>query len=117
MIGLFQENGPCGVNNDSSSTYLNPWSWNNEVNMLYIDQPAQVGMSYDVLTNVSVNQPSLDQNSIVTVLTGAVPAGNNTFMTGTYGSQNASGAANSTENVSDDSSDLSEESTDCLTGC
>lgn len=34
MIGLFQENGPCHVNDDSNSTTLNPFSWNQEVNML-----------------------------------------------------------------------------------
>jgi hypothetical protein len=38
MIGLLQENGPCSVNKDSNSTKLNPWSWNKEVNMLYIGQ-------------------------------------------------------------------------------
>ena len=31
MMGALSENGPCLVNNDSNSTYLNPWSWNNEV--------------------------------------------------------------------------------------
>lgn len=36
MIGLLQENGPCSVNPDSNSTTLNPWSWNTNVNMLYI---------------------------------------------------------------------------------
>lgn len=45
------ENGPCLILEDSNSTTLNPWSWNNEVNMLYIDQPVQVGFSYDTLTN------------------------------------------------------------------
>ena len=45
MMGLLQENGPCFVGRDSNSTYLNPYSWNNEVNMLYIDQPVQVGFS------------------------------------------------------------------------
>jgi carboxypeptidase C (cathepsin A) len=30
MLGLFVENGPCYVNADSNSTYLNEWSWNNE---------------------------------------------------------------------------------------
>ncbi|KAK7757545.1 hypothetical protein SLS62_000560 [Diatrype stigma] len=54
LIGLLRENGPCFVANDSATTYLNPWSWNNEANMLYIDQPAQVGFSYDVLTNATV---------------------------------------------------------------
>ena len=34
FIGLLQENGPCTVNNDSNSTELNPWSWNNNSNML-----------------------------------------------------------------------------------
>lgn len=34
MIGLLSENGPCMINDDSNSTYLNPWSFNNEVNML-----------------------------------------------------------------------------------
>lgn len=54
-MGLLQENGPCFVTPDSKSTVLNPWSWNNEVNMLYIDEPNQVGFSYDVPTNCSVN--------------------------------------------------------------
>ena len=44
LIGLLQENGPCFVGNDSNSTYLNPWSWNNEVNMLYIDQVRQMSL-------------------------------------------------------------------------
>ncbi|KIJ99955.1 hypothetical protein K443DRAFT_101288 [Laccaria amethystina LaAM-08-1] len=46
MIGLFQEHGPCRITNDSSSVTLNPFSWNNEANILYIDQPVGVGFSY-----------------------------------------------------------------------
>ncbi|KAK0649965.1 Alpha/Beta hydrolase protein [Cercophora newfieldiana] len=42
---------PCTVNADSNSTTLNPWSWNNEVNMLYIDQPVTTGFSYTTLVN------------------------------------------------------------------
>jgi len=45
MIGLFQEHGPCRITNDSSTVFLNPMSWNNEVNLLYIDQPVGVGFS------------------------------------------------------------------------
>ena len=33
MIGLFQENGPCRINNDSKTVSLNPNSWNNVANM------------------------------------------------------------------------------------
>ncbi|KAJ7484423.1 Alpha/Beta hydrolase protein [Mycena latifolia] len=46
MIGLFQENGPCTVESDGSTTTLNPYSWNNISNMIYIDQPIGAGFSY-----------------------------------------------------------------------
>jgi carboxypeptidase C (cathepsin A) len=45
MIGLLQEHGPCRINNDSSTVSLNKFSWNNQANMIYIDQPAGVGFS------------------------------------------------------------------------
>lgn len=39
MIGLFQENGPCQFYNGSSEPSLNKYSFNTNVNMLYVDQP------------------------------------------------------------------------------
>lgn len=50
MIGLFQENGPCRIKNDSSGVDLNPYSWNTDVNTLYIDQPVGVGYSHGIMT-------------------------------------------------------------------
>ncbi|KJA15643.1 hypothetical protein HYPSUDRAFT_148806 [Hypholoma sublateritium FD-334 SS-4] len=55
MIGLFQEHGPCRITNDSSSVTLNPFSWNNNANVLYIDQPVGVGFSHGDL-NVGTSQ-------------------------------------------------------------
>lgn len=92
MTGLFAENGPCHVKSDSNSTYSNEWSWNNEVNMLYLDQPVQVGFSYDILQNVTKN---LAENDI-TVLENngtVVPEQNNTLIVGTYPSQNSNHTA------------------------
>lgn len=39
------ENGPCSIADDNS-TLINPHSWNNASNMLYLAQPIGVGFSY-----------------------------------------------------------------------
>lgn len=39
--------GPCIVNPDSKTTSLNPNSWTEVSNMIYIDQPVQTGFSTD----------------------------------------------------------------------
>lgn len=48
MIGLFQENGPCHfpLGGDAENPAVNPYSFNEYANMLYIDQPIGVGFSY-----------------------------------------------------------------------
>lgn len=55
MVGLFQENGPCHFVNDETTPRLNPHSWNEYANMLYVDQPIGSGFSfgtYDVNSTV-----------------------------------------------------------------
>ncbi|KAF5343077.1 hypothetical protein D9758_011124 [Tetrapyrgos nigripes] len=42
---LMTEHGPCLVNDDLTTT-LNPFSWNNISNMIYIDQPIGTGFSF-----------------------------------------------------------------------
>jgi len=98
LMGLLQENGPCFIGPDSNSTIHNPWSWNNEVNMLYLDQPSQVGFSYDVLTNITRNLAISEEDSSAQPadFSDGIPEQNNTFLVGTTGSQNMSTTANST---------------------
>ncbi|KNG45415.1 carboxypeptidase s1 [Stemphylium lycopersici] len=97
MLGLLRENGPCYVNSDSNSTYLSEWSWNNEVNMLYLDQPVQVGLSYDSLVNITTNLDTGDLE-VVDFENNPVPAQNNSFYVGTYPSQNSNLTTRGTEN-------------------
>lgn len=101
-MGLLEENGPCMIAADSESTVLNPWSWNNEVNMLYIDQPAQVGFSYDVPTNATFSRSDVPGDEGVfrptpADFSGGLPEANITHRYGTVASQNRSRTASTTE--------------------
>jgi serine carboxypeptidase len=52
LIGFFQETGPCEVvqlPDGSYGTQARLWGWDRSSNMLFIDQPVQTGLSYDVL--------------------------------------------------------------------
>ncbi|KAF7164724.1 hypothetical protein CNMCM6106_001136 [Aspergillus hiratsukae] len=46
MVGLFQELGPCLVNEYGNGTYHNPWGWSRNSSLLFVDQPVDVGFSY-----------------------------------------------------------------------
>ncbi|KAI0879868.1 serine carboxypeptidase [Annulohypoxylon maeteangense] len=97
LYGLFTENGPCYVNSDSNSTTLSQWAWNTDVNMLFLDQPTQVGFSYDTLQNVTKNLISgqtvkLDESD-------SIPEQNTTLLVGTYPSQDRTHTARGTRNA------------------
>ncbi|KAF7596880.1 hypothetical protein BBP40_011925 [Aspergillus hancockii] len=97
VMGLLEELGPCFVASDSKTTIRNPWSWNNEVNILFLDQPTQVGFSYDVATNGTL-VVDLDEDEVKIVpqdFTVGVPESNITHRVGTFGSQELSQTANS----------------------
>lgn len=55
LIGLFEELGPCSVN-EKFETVLNPHSWNEVSNMLFISQPLGTGFSYAEKEAGSINQ-------------------------------------------------------------
>ncbi|KAI0445178.1 carboxypeptidase S1 [Xylaria telfairii] len=98
MMGLLEENGACFVGPDSKSTYLNPWSWNNEVNMLYIDQPTQVGFSYDELTNgtATVSEDGDGFQVEPADFSDGIPESNLTHHVGTFSSQKLTQTPNTT---------------------
>lgn len=46
MLGYLQEHGPYVMEDETDFFIKNEYSWNKEVNMLYIESPAGVGFSY-----------------------------------------------------------------------
>lgn len=93
MIGLFQENGPCGIDSDGN-VYNNPYSWNNASNMLYIDQPTQTGFSYSIPVPGYVD-PTTDD--LIVLPSNSCPDYAADKSCGTYAYANVSLTANSTD--------------------
>ena len=90
------ENGPCYVAADSKNTRLNPWSWNSEVNMLYIDQPVQTGFSYDRLVNGTIDETRSPYTVNVTGSAATASSLNSTLLAGVFSSQDPASTANTT---------------------
>ncbi|KID67648.1 carboxypeptidase S1, partial [Metarhizium hybridum] len=99
MFGFFAGNGPCEVIEkgiDKYDTIAREWGWDRASNMLFIDQPNQVGFSYDtptngtlVLPNESMHQPPIQGKN------NSLPSW--TYMNGTFSTMNKSTTANTTQ--------------------
>ncbi|ORY61373.1 serine carboxypeptidase [Pseudomassariella vexata] len=99
MFGFFTETGPCEVVDSAAEdkyvTIAKEWGWDRASNMLFIDQPNQVGFSYDTPTNGSLDlltnniysPPERRPNSRTPMV----------FLNGTFSSLNANHTANTTE--------------------
>lgn len=95
MLALFTENGPCQINPDLT-TRENPWSWNTDYNILYLDQPVHTGFSYDVPTNGTLDLTTGD----IDVTSGETsPPDSTTRIPGVFSSQDPTTTANTTANA------------------
>lgn len=55
LTGLFMELGPCTVDEKGEKTVYNPYSWNNQAHVIFLDQPTNVGYSYGTGVSNSVD--------------------------------------------------------------
>jgi carboxypeptidase C (cathepsin A) len=100
VYGATSDGGPCYVLKDSNSTEGNPWSWNENVNMLYVDQPVTAGFSYAKAVNSTWNLLWDGSDGSYTPATpfeaynGSVPEESTTLLYGTLPDQNLAYSAN-----------------------
>ncbi|XP_042314793.1 lysosomal protective protein-like [Sceloporus undulatus] len=62
MEGFLAENGPFHLNSDGT-LYLNPSSWNQVANMLYIESPAGVGYSYSTSEDTTIDDSQVAEDN------------------------------------------------------
>jgi carboxypeptidase C (cathepsin A) len=102
MIGLFNEVGPCEVVQTEDGTYgtqLRMFGWDRSSNMLFIDQPDQVGFSYDSATNASMD---LLSGKVFEPPTAPIPGlPDYMYLNGTFGTASAEDAYDATANTTD----------------
>lgn len=104
MVGLFKEVGPCEVVQTSDGTFgtqARMWGWDRSSNLLFIDQPSQVGFSYDNATNATYD---IFANAIFNDDQDPISSGlpdfmyqKGTFGTASEGDDNLTSSANTTD--------------------
>lgn len=91
---------PCTVNADSNSTTVNPWSFNNASNMLYVDVPVGTGYSYTKPQNGLFDLISLEFNPVKDDTTNLETLSTDlTTLAATLSSQDPADTANTTQQV------------------
>lgn len=69
------------------------------MNMLYLEQPVQVGLSYDTLANYTLDLISGNVTALGEDEDEPIPEQNATFLIGTYPSRNRNNTAQGTRNA------------------
>lgn len=60
MTGLFFELGPSSINSTTLKPIYNPYSWNNNASVIFLDQPVGVGYSYAEKSTVSTTDQAAE---------------------------------------------------------
>jgi len=97
MVGMFQECGPCEVVEIAQGqfgTQARDWGWDRSSNILFVDQPNEVGFSYDTPTNGSLNLFTSEITQPPSIPPPNQPAF--TFLNGTFSSNNSNTTTNTT---------------------
>ena len=98
MVGLFQEAGPCKVVEIAQGllgTEARDWGWDRSSNIIFVDQPNQVGFSYDNPMNGSIDL----LNSALSIPSTAAPQNQPVYssLNGTFSSNDYRKTTNSTQ--------------------
>lgn len=97
LYGFFTGNGPCEIVEKGLNEYetlVREWGWDRASNMLFIDQPNQVGFSYDTPNNGTINFAS---NKVEVPPEANADYPDWVLRNGTFSSNNGDFTANTTE--------------------
>ncbi|KXH29281.1 serine carboxypeptidase [Colletotrichum simmondsii] len=76
LVGLMLELGPCLINDNGTGTVHNPYAWNANTSMIFVDQPAGTGLSYydeDVTPPATSYTAAEDMNIFLRIFYQAFP--------------------------------------------